>query len=210
MVMYKIVVSQSQAELLAQACEFFSRIGIGQLEFLLEHQVIESKIGNNRRELESYISVLKRILFERTAHSNASILSDEVPDRIRRAWDLNVVIRYRLAWDKAGNPARRRSDMFGVWYDEPRHTSKEPLATITSENEWRSIDSAPRVRNEAGEHQIIFLTARYPIGGATWTDLVQSWWVEPAGENDGFWARWNHQFPPTHWMKISLPPGDKP
>lgn len=58
-------------------------------------------------------------------------------------------------------------------------------------SEWQPIESAPK-----GRRKVIALVSNAgPNGYVTdpWTG-----WVE----EDGSFARWPHQFPPTHWLEL--------
>lgn len=73
---------------------------------------------------------------------------------------------------------------------------------------WQPIETAPRGGDARGWARYVLLVAWYPRGSAT-TDIVYDWWQEPAGSLPGCWARWPHDFPPTHWMPAPIPP-EKP
>ena len=69
-------------------------------------------------------------------NSSLGVGSDKSAPDTDEAFDLNAVIRHRLAWDRAvdmgitDGTTRNWDAMFGVDYDDPMHWGKEPLATI--------------------------------------------------------------------------------
>lgn len=81
-------------------------------------------------------------------------------------------------------------------------------------SEWQLIACAPKERVD-GKIQKVLLIAKYP-DRATWSDLVPSWWMdaEEIYENGilmpypGKWARWKHEFQPSHWMPEPPPPAE--
>ena len=46
----------------------------------------------------------------------------------------------------------------------------------------------------------ILIIAKYPDSNI-WSDVVHSWWMA----NEEKWARWSHDFPPTHFTPVENP-----
>ena len=126
--MYKITVSNEQARVLMEACEIFSRLGIGQCDEALRRLPVEKVLGwyADMRKIKDIIS----------PHLKSNLYVSE-SDETKYAWDLYQVIRHRVSWDKAIadniislGDKRNWSKMLGVQYDEPMNTSGLPLAKI--------------------------------------------------------------------------------
>lgn len=68
---------------------------------------------------------------------------------------------------------------------------------------WQDISS------HDGTLKPVLLIAPYPTG-TTWSNIIHGWW-QPAyvGEDGeiraGRWARWHHDFPPTHFIQPEVP-----
>ncbi len=118
--------------------DFYSRIGIGQLEILKEHPVVFTKLMEGTRaqgsmsDADGPILFLKNILFGFGEGASHGIYNPEVPDAMRQAWDITKVIRHHLAMESVGWPANRDyKTMFGVNFDPPDQASTEqPLPTM--------------------------------------------------------------------------------
>lgn len=70
--------------------------------------------------------------------------------------------------------------------------------------QWRQIDErAKHPANDARKRQVLLIAA-YPMsGGGIWSDVYHSWW----DDRDKKWARWPHDFPPTHYQDVVPPSG---
>lgn len=108
----------SQLYLIMNALDLFSRIGIGQLEHVLEHWGVDEYMDNKFRKdgkvdwsalheekdlLKSLLNEVKRILFDCPPNGSHGIGSDKVSDMNRVAYDMIQVIRhelYKLRGDK--------------------------------------------------------------------------------------------------------------
>lgn len=125
--------TEVQANIIISALDFYSRIGIGQMENLLEQPYILQRmpLDENRSFLEDAVYMLKTLI-DMPRNGSHGIHNSECTEA-QQAYDILCVIRHRLAWDKAGNPpVRDWKTMFGVHYDTPSHIFKDwPLAEIT-------------------------------------------------------------------------------
>lgn len=129
---YSLGLTTVQAQLTSAALDMYTRIGLGQLENILEHPAIFAKLSaENRADAEWLVHRLKYLLFGFEPNASHGITNLAVDDKARQAYDIRCVIRHRLAWDKAGNPPNRDfQTMFGVDYDPPTHLGGQPLATM--------------------------------------------------------------------------------
>lgn len=134
--------SKSQARLIQTALDFYARALIGQfpdeLDTLARHGMLAHADGKNAGlSLGGYLDQLagavahlnlaKQKIMGLSPNSSWSILSEQVPDDARVAFDLTQVIRNTLA--RLRNPDGTSLD--GVDFDTPYQTSqKEGFASV--------------------------------------------------------------------------------
>lgn len=126
----------------------------------------------------------------------------ELPEEIEKAIEALI--------DAEHDQLRKGASNASAWCEQAKvcNQAREALtAAILSRlgeaeaGQWRPIETAPKAwRDEAGRVQYVWLIARYPVGSG-WTDQVFAW-----RDPDGAWSRWQHHFPPTHWMEAPKPP----
>lgn len=125
---YTLTITEEQANTLINALDLYQRIGMGQLEEIKHTAVPAPGHKYNWVEVDQTMAILKLQLLGwphiGTAHS---ILSPDLPDQFRVAWDIQQVVRHRLAYD--GLKPGEKPGIY-VYFDEPRRTSKEPLPEI--------------------------------------------------------------------------------
>jgi len=135
-VQYNLKMNETHAQVLVDALEIYARLGMGQIEEILEHPDLRTRIWGSRSALQEpcrrACKLLIKTVFDLPANTYYSISSKDIFDSNRVAYDLLQVIQHRLVWDRAGNPlGRDRKIMFGPIYDDPTHYStKEPLPSI--------------------------------------------------------------------------------
>lgn len=123
---YTLAITEEQARVLVNACDFFSRIGIGQLDRVLDEFRFSKDVSPEKLdEARKFIDHAKFLLTGFPPNASHGIRSPQVKDIYRVAYDLQQVIRHRLAWDA------KPEGGIGVHFDEPWRSSNEPLATIT-------------------------------------------------------------------------------
>jgi len=118
---YIIEVNDKQLEMIRDACEACSRIGMYQL-----HDICNF-LPNETEEQKLVYQEIYDLLWENYLHYTLSLSTN---DRVKTEtcnilWDIYQVTRHKLAWDK--NP---KGDNMNVSYDKPMKTSKENLITI--------------------------------------------------------------------------------
>jgi hypothetical protein len=123
---WKLEIDKTHAAVIMSALDLYSRIHMGQLDELLTARYGTPCLAID--ECRDIIEKLKDLLFQ----EGHGITSRVIDDNARAAWDLQQVIRHRVAWDEAGNPAVRDFGyMMTVDFDNPMRTSTRlPLATI--------------------------------------------------------------------------------
>lgn len=122
---YNIVVDEQQARILVAALDLYSRIGIGQLTEVVRVYNYEWKtpIPTVDRLVEVMNEAKHVIGFG--PGGSYGIHSPNVHDVFRRAFDIQCVIRHRLAFDRTPEGG------FGVDFDTPRQIGELPLPTIS-------------------------------------------------------------------------------
>jgi hypothetical protein len=130
---YTITVNERQAGILQKALENYARLGLYQINDSIDslpkaktHGVIDYK------DEQKIFSILQP--YKDAWHKESGGKRSEPHDV---AWDLQVVIRHRLAWDGAKQRGEVREDgqrdwgkQLAVWYDTPIQHANEPLAKI--------------------------------------------------------------------------------
>jgi len=135
-ILYELTINKEQAETLVKALDMYSRIGMGQLENITDHpdvhkRIMDSDIIDSIPDAWSLFNKAKRVLFDMDSNASHGIYSDGISDINRIAWDIQRVVRHRLAWDSANNPPKRNwNTMMSVNYDTPNKSSQLPLPTI--------------------------------------------------------------------------------
>lgn len=122
---YNIVVDEAQARILVAALDLYARIGIGQFTEIVRVYNYEWKTPIPMVDrLVDAMDAAKRIVGFGPGGSYG-IHSPDVHDVFRRAFDIQCVIRHRLAFDRTPEGG------FGVDFDEPRQIGELPLPTIS-------------------------------------------------------------------------------
>jgi len=113
--------SPSQAGFISEALELATRLGLGQIDYLLEYIKYggvtdeEGKLLPFEKIAEAghLVSQLRRVLTGFDPGRSKGIGSPAVPAKAAAAYEIGKVIRHRLAWDR--NPRGG----IGVDYDDP-------------------------------------------------------------------------------------------
>jgi hypothetical protein len=121
---YVITCNGEQARIMARALELFARCSIGQFNDTLEPCRLRTEVPAELiLKLREHTEAMERLwqVF-RQGNPTRGVSDGDV------AWDINQVLRHRLSWDSVGNPPKRTSEMFGVYFDEPTPISgKAPI-----------------------------------------------------------------------------------
>lgn len=124
---YYLLLNEAQANILVRALDAYSRVAMGQIR-----QVADTWIGRVSGEdaderlsrVRACLEEAERLLTGMPRGASLGMLSPDLPDEYRAAYDLQQVVRHRLAWD------RQPEGGITVDFDEPRQTSAEPLAQM--------------------------------------------------------------------------------
>lgn len=123
---YVLEATREQMVVIKKALDLFSRIHMGQL---CEAQYFGRKRTAQEQEyLRKVLDAAKVIHTGMESNAYFGIHQREIPDEARVAWDIQQVIRHKLAWDSESG------DNIKTWknvdYNEPMRSSPEPLPTI--------------------------------------------------------------------------------
>jgi len=125
----KLELSETQARVLINALDVYSRINMGQL-WALADAIGRAKTRGGEELPDHWIirdrhtDPMTRILFDYPPNASHGICSPLVPDAAKIAYDIQCVIRKDIA-------EREKHSQSSVWHGEPLHTCKsEPLAKV--------------------------------------------------------------------------------
>jgi hypothetical protein len=129
---YTLTLSTRQAEVVAAALDLYARIGIAQFEEILSifeggrmglgHVTPSDKLQAARQR----IADAKFTLTGYPENAGPGIMSPEVNDTFRVAYDVKKVLQHKVAWTE------KPEGGFGVNFDDPHQTGKEPLAVVAT------------------------------------------------------------------------------
>lgn len=116
---YQLTVTDTQAQTLADACELLARLHMGQLAVVGDLLLWQRKDTENVNHLKEELRALEPLATGLEPNASWGIMSPEIHDRARVAWEIYQVVRNRLAWD------RHPEGGSGVAFDAPMKASKE-------------------------------------------------------------------------------------
>ncbi len=124
---YTLNMSEAQAQVVVRALDLYTRIGIGQFEEILRvYDPLSETWGSGHKFALEFIKEIKAQAGH-PMNGSHGIHNPKVRDDFRVAYDVQQVIRNRIAFDK--NPEGGMT----VDFDTPRAISQLPLPTIKSE-----------------------------------------------------------------------------
>lgn len=127
----KIVMDETQARVVSEALELYSRVHLGQLDELprvTRRAYIDEKTGQkvDMRTVVYYIECLKNALFpELDKNEYYGIYSDKISDRAKISFDVYQCLRNALAWHFTPDGG------ITVDFDEPLAVSQHPLPDVS-------------------------------------------------------------------------------
>lgn len=126
---YTLTMDAEQARILVLALDLYSRIGIGQFEEITRVYETNGDLSIEKEEdLKVYLLKAKAVAGH-PVNGSYGIHNPHVSDKFRVAWDIQQVVRHRLAYD-----ARPEGNPMSVHFDTPHQCGTVPLATIISED----------------------------------------------------------------------------
>lgn len=143
---YNVQMTEKQMQATSVALEVFARLGIGQFRDALDRLPLKDGVRHGwHDDMDEIGSLLSKYMVGNIDGGRSSLgISDPRTDESAKvAWDLHQVLRRRLSWEKAVEEGivpdidspRKWPEMFGVYYDDPMKTSREPLATVGTATE---------------------------------------------------------------------------
>lgn len=130
--------NEEQARVLKEALELYGRIGMGQVQEINQHPSLLTRDFEDEK-VAGLLNEVKSIVFpDLQAHGHYyGIRNPETHEDSRVAFDLQQVLRNRIAWTK--NPS---GGLGSVVFDDPIQYSQQPLPTCTvSEMSNPSVDN---------------------------------------------------------------------
>jgi len=121
---YTLTLNEEQARILIRALDLYSRIGIGQFEEVAQVYDRGLKLDLTTRDrIRAGLNIAK-VEAGHPVNGSYGIHNEKVDDEFRVAYDLQKVVRHRLAWD------HQPQGGMGVHFDTPDQSGSQPLATI--------------------------------------------------------------------------------
>lgn len=139
---YHLTVTRKQAQVIQQACEVVMRLGLGQLDYIVDHihhlpRLKTPKQPHDEAQMQEWYAATRRVrdLLDAVTFAASGwqpgtsygIGSPELPPEATIAADIRDVIRHRLAHDRL-QPGEKRG--WTVDFDDPMHWGVEPLLDI--------------------------------------------------------------------------------
>ena len=132
--------NKTQMQTLIDACDMYSRVLIGQFgrvseEFRMQPAAVEAEYGpcDSWAAHELLNNAVKQCIYPAMpANGSMGIHNEHTPKRAQRAFDIQQVLRHRIAWDntrkaqEAGEEARSSS----VWHYTPNKTGDAPIPPL--------------------------------------------------------------------------------
>lgn len=135
---YTLTFTEEQAGILVDALDLYSRIGIGQFEECVRvfDHTLELPI-ETRDACKASLDHAKFVIAGLPAGGSHGIHNPKVRDVFRAAYDIQQVIRHRVAWDR-----KPEGNISHVHFDQPRQISGLPLPTINSFVTLETVEKA--------------------------------------------------------------------
>lgn len=122
---YRLTMTEGQAQVIQRALEIYGRLCLGQVKAAIDQVPFNSKRKIDYQRVRSLSDEMKFELTGMQSNASYGIYCKEVDESARVAWDLQQILRHKIAWDnnpKGGNT---------VNFNKPMKSSKkEPLAII--------------------------------------------------------------------------------
>lgn len=125
----RLAFTGAQGKAIRNALDFLSRVHIGQLDsmywLLLWHGRSRERVQELQVLKDIILREVKPLVTDMPPNASWGISSPEVAERARIAFDIQQVVRYRLAWDEEPNGGATVD-----FYEPMRTSSEEPMPRI--------------------------------------------------------------------------------
>lgn len=120
---YLLELDEAHIKAILPALDLAARLHLGQLgmvgEYLAFNVNTPKKASPFDNTVRHALMEVKGAFFESdNLGAGYGIHNPEVSETARLLLDVHDVLRHRIAWDEAGNPQKRTTEMVQVWYDE--------------------------------------------------------------------------------------------
>lgn len=117
---------------LSWACELYARIGVWQLDVVLDTLPLDGSAGQYTAldSIKNLAAALKTKFTGLPPYSSHGIAGKNVDEKYRIAYDIHQVLRHRLARDELEEEGKDRPDVPLTCYDPPLQTAKCPLIQV--------------------------------------------------------------------------------
>lgn len=146
---YLLEIDEEQAKVLVRACDLLSRVHGGQLDTIVHVLLTGGGCANGGCTIDHLTPIQINTLQDtlgslRPLLPQQAIMSPKISDEARTAYDLQQVIRHRLAWDN--NPdggatvdfnTPMQTDVSKRWDEDSQVAVSKTLATIRTKAEER-------------------------------------------------------------------------
>ncbi len=124
--MYNLKFNQEQAQIIIRALDLYARIGIGQFESILD--VYDRPCNLDLKERDGIREGLRhaKLCAGHPENGSFGIHNSKVRDEFRAAFDIQQVIRHRVAHDRSPEGGNQ------IDFDTPYRISSQPLPEIES------------------------------------------------------------------------------
>ena len=131
-------INQAQMQTLIDACDMYSRVLIGQFgrvseEFRMQPAEVEAEYGpcDSWAAHNLLNNAVKQCIYPTMpANGSMGIHNQLTPKRAQRAFDIQQVLRHRLAWDRTRNSGKGNESFSSVHHYAPDSSSGEPLPSL--------------------------------------------------------------------------------
>lgn len=161
----QVALNEPTAAVVQQALEFYSRIGLGQFEELLElarwgnlRGADGQPVSTERLQVaEGLVRSLKQTLLGMPSNASHSILSPRASESAKTAWAVSRALRHRMAWDRSPQGG------MGVSFDEPIGSETAEWVRVTRGDGLggiaiQKLPPSMLLQHRDGEYRVLGLT----------------------------------------------------
>ncbi|MEM1225934.1 MAG: hypothetical protein AAGJ40_09555 [Planctomycetota bacterium] len=129
---YSLTMSHRQAAVVREALEAYSRMKSGQFNHAIGDQFLDRYCtgGFSHENADRIFGEIKAMIFPELSPNESFGVGSRVYPEATVAWDVQQVIRHRLAWDRLADEGKETPDRYNVCFNKPMAFSGESLPTI--------------------------------------------------------------------------------